>query len=95
MGLIDITERGKSHTPIESVFNASGDSLLVSDNRQVVTLLQIAQNRFNVIAANLRDSPTVICFVGRVQQPDQVLVVQREQKKLQVYALNGKLLEAI
>ena len=56
--------------PIEAVFNTSGDCLLVADSRQVVTLLQIAQNRFNVITANLREAPSVICFTGRVQPQD-------------------------
>lgn len=65
VGLIDITERNKNHTPCEAVFNSTGDSLIVGDSRQVVTLLQIANNRFNVVTTNLKELPSVITFTGK------------------------------
>ena len=39
VGIIDMTERNKSHLPSEAIFNATGDSLLVADSRNQVTLL--------------------------------------------------------
>ena len=95
VGIIDITERNKSHLPSEAIFNATGDSLLVADSRNQVTLLQIGHNRFNVVVGNLRETPHTVLFTGKPSTQDQVLIVLKEQKRLQLHALNGKLLESI
>jgi hypothetical protein len=39
-----------------------------------VTLLQLNQNRFNVVAANLKETPHHITFTGK-QTQDQVLII--------------------
>ena len=95
VGIIDITERNKNYIPSEAVFNASGDGLLVADSRNQVTLLQIANNRFNVVSANLREIPYTVLFTGKQSPQDQVMIILKDQKLIQVYALNGKLLESI
>lgn len=41
VGVVDIAERNKQNMPVEAVFNATGDSLLITDSRKQVTLLQI------------------------------------------------------
>ena len=33
VGVVDINDRNKTYLPSEAVFNASGDSLLISDSR--------------------------------------------------------------
>ena len=65
VGIIDVTERNKNYIPSEAIFNASGDGLLVADSRNQVTLLQIANNRFNVVSANLREIPYTVLFTGK------------------------------
>ena len=76
--MVDISDRKKTYVPSEAVFNATGDSLLVADSRNQVTLLQIAHNRFNVVSANLHETPQSIVFTGRQNPQDQVLVVLKE-----------------
>jgi hypothetical protein len=78
VGIIDLTERTKKNMPSEAVFNESGDGLLVADSRHQVTLLQICNNRFNVVASNLRETPNIVCFTGKRNPQDQVLVVLKE-----------------
>ena len=78
VGLIDITERYKNHLPSEAIFNATGDSLLVGDSRNVVTLLQLSNNRFNVVSGNLKELPSIICFTNKLTPQDQVLIVLKE-----------------
>ena len=78
VGIIDITERNKNHLPSEAVFNATGDSLLVADSRSQVTLLQIAHNRFNVVAGNLKETPYTAVFTGKQQPQDQILIVLKD-----------------
>ena len=70
VGIIDISERNKNYVPSEATFNASGDGLLVADSRNQVTLLQIANNRFNVVSANLREVPYTVLFTGKQTPQD-------------------------
>ena len=87
--IIDLKTKGKDHIATHLAFNAAGDSLLIADSRNQVTLLQLSLNRFNVVAADLKEVPVSVTFTGRATN-DQVLIVLAQQRKLRIYSLTGK-----
>lgn len=57
-GLVAIFDFKGAKTNIEPTtvsFNSQGDAMLISDSRNQAAYLQFAQNRYNIVASNLKE----------------------------------------
>lgn len=93
VGVIDL-RKDKLVMTADLEFNSTGDAVLLSDSRNQVTLMQLAQNRFSSVVQNLPETSHSCSFLAH----DQCLVSLQQKKLLQVYLLAStwsKLLQTI
>jgi WD40 repeat protein len=94
LATIDLQAKDQSIVANFLTFNSQGDSLLISDSRNQVTLLNFTQNRFHVVADHLPELPRAIAFTGRPMN-DQILTILAQLKKMRITSLTGDVLESI
>lgn len=94
VAIFDLKGTKASIEPTTFNFNSQGDALLITDTRNQAAFLQLAQNRYSIVANNFKGTISNCIFLGGNPLNPPVLIIEDKAKQINVHeATSGKVVQ--